>query len=105
MKPYKVRISPDALLDIQEATNWYNEQVPKLGTRFQDDTKNQINKLKNNALKHSIRYADVRCALIKKFPFLIHFVVDEDNQLVEIFAILHTSRNPKIWEKRARISK
>ena len=78
---YKVRISPDALLDIQEATNWYNDQVAKLGGRFQDDAKSQINKLKINALKHSIRYANVRCALIKKFPFLIHFVVDEEIKL------------------------
>ena len=85
MKSYKVRISPDALLDIQEATNWYNDQVPKLGTRFQEEAKSQINKLKNNPIKHSIRYVNVRCALIKKFPFLIHFIIDEENQIVEIF--------------------
>jgi hypothetical protein len=38
--------------------------------------------------------------LIKKFPFLVHFVVDEAAVVVEIFAVIHTSRNPTIWEER-----
>jgi|SRR6187402_133678 len=102
MHSYKVKINSDALLDIQEATNWYNNQVPQLGARFQASAKKQVNALKIGALKHTIRYENVRCALIKKFPFLIHFVIDENNRTVEVFAILHTSRNPKIWEKRTK---
>ena len=102
MKPYKIRINSDALLDIQEATNWYNNQVPKLGARFQSDVIKQINLLKRNALNHNIRYKNVRCVLIKKFPFLIHFVADEANKIVDVFAIIHTSRSPKIWEKRIK---
>ncbi len=28
---YKVKIHKDALLDIQEPTDWYNKQLPGLG--------------------------------------------------------------------------
>jgi plasmid stabilization system protein ParE len=100
MQSYKIRISIDAISDIQEATDWYNNQVPKLGTRFRETTKKQINLLKKGALNHGVRYGNVRCALIEKFPFLIHFTVDEKSQIVEVFAVFHTSRNPKIWNKR-----
>ena len=100
MKSYKLIIDTEALQDIQEATNWYNEQSSGLGTRFQKQTKSQINKLKSTPNNYSVRYANVRCMLIKKFPFLVHFTVDDTLLLVEIFAVIHTSRNPKMWEQK-----
>jgi plasmid stabilization system protein ParE len=98
MTEFKVRIHKGALQDIQEATDWYNKQVPGLGKRFQNQVRKQINALRITAKHYSIRYSDVRCILIKNFPFLIHFVL-RDNQ-VEVFAVIHTSRNPKIWESK-----
>jgi hypothetical protein len=53
-------------------------------------------------LAYAIRYADVRCMLVKKFPFMVHFTIDENQKLVEVFAVHHTSRNPKIWEERKK---
>ena len=102
MKKYKLFIDTSALLDIQETTDWYNEQSPGLGSLFQKQVKLQINKLKNNPLSYSIRYADVRCMLVKKFPFLVHFIVDDSNSFMEVFAVIHTSRNPKIWEQKRK---
>ena len=95
---YKILIDEEALSDIQEATEWYNEQLQDLGSRFQKQVKSQINSLKTDAEIHTNRYENVRCMLIKKFPFMVHYTVD--NLTVNIFAILHTSRNPKIWEDR-----
>ena len=102
MAKYKIKIEPDALEDIQKATDWYNEQLPGLGSRFQKQVIDQINSLKSNPSGYAIRYADVRCMLIKKFPFMVHFTTDEDRKLIEVFAIFHTSRNPKIWEARKK---
>lgn len=42
MPKFKVKIDSDALLDIQEATNWYNKQIAGLGSRFQKQVKQQI---------------------------------------------------------------
>ncbi len=100
MKRFKIKIDKDALSDIQEATDWYNQKMQGLGTRFQRQVKQQINSLKNNPESYGKRYANVRCMLIKKFPFLVHFTINESKHIVEIFAIIHTSRNPKIWEER-----
>jgi plasmid stabilization system protein ParE len=105
MKSYKIKIDQDALEDIKEATKWYNEQVPGLGSRFQKQLKKQVNSLAKTPNSYTKRYADVRCMLIYKFPFLVHFKVDESTNIVEIFAVLHTSRNPKIWEERRNNNK
>ncbi|SDT63981.1 ParE toxin of type II toxin-antitoxin system, parDE [Mucilaginibacter mallensis] len=102
MKSYKIKIKDEALVDILNITDWYNERVPNLGLKFQKNTRLQINTLKHNAYSFAIRYKDVRCTLVKKFPFLIHYIIDEDNKVVNVYAIIHTSRNPKIWERKTK---
>lgn len=99
MIKYKIRINTNALEDIQCITIWYNEQLQGLGSRFQKQVKMQINSLKINPNAYAIRYTDVRCMLIKKFPFLVHFTLNESQKTVDIFAVYHTSRNPHIWKK------
>jgi len=88
MTRYKISIDQDALQDIQDATDWYNEQLPGLGAHFQKQVKGQIGSLKKNAGLYSVRYSDFRCMLITRFPFLVHFAVSEKQKLNEIsFAI------------------
>ena len=98
---YSIKIEIDALQDIQNATDWYNKQLQGLGTKFQKQVILQINSLKNRPKFYAIRYRAVRCLVVKKFPFLIHYTIDEDLKRVEIFAIYHTSRNPEIWDLRS----
>jgi plasmid stabilization system protein ParE len=100
---YKLKINEEALQDIQEITDWYNAQVGGLGSRFQKQAKSQINSLKNNPDIYVNRYDDVHCMLIKKFPFLVHFTINDNAFIVEIFAVIHTSRNPKIWNTRREL--
>ena len=100
---YLIKVDKDALEDIQSATDWYNEQLQGLGTRFQKQVITQINSLESSASMYSIRYANVHCMLIKKFPFMVHYTLDSTLLLVEVFAVIHTSRNPKIWEQRRNL--
>jgi hypothetical protein len=78
MQEYKIKIHAEALDDIQDATDWYNEQSNGLGRRFQSQVVKQINKLKDSALLYAIRYENVRCMMIKKFPFMVHFSVNNN---------------------------
>lgn len=103
METYTIKINKNALKDIQAATDWYNIQSSGLGTRFQNKVKVHINSLKSSPLLYRVRYSDVCCLLIDKFPFLIHYTVNESINLVEIFAVIHTSRNPKIWEIKRKL--
>lgn len=97
---FKIKIYPEALLDIEQAADWYNKQLPGLGKRFKKQIVKQINKLATTAELHTIRYNEVRCMVINKFPFMVHFTLNNQIQEVRVFAVFHTSRSPQIWLER-----
>lgn len=98
MKKFKVQIEPEALTDIQEITDWYNEQQSGLGTKFQKATINHINSLNRDPQRYSIRYNQIRCGLVRKFPYMSHFYINEESRTVEVLAVISTKRNPEIWK-------
>lgn len=67
---------------------------------FLKEIKKEVNQILKNPLAYEIRYADIRIAYVKKFPYGIHFEYLELENQVNILAVLHTSRNPKIWKER-----
>lgn len=100
MRKYKVRIEPVALADIQEITDWYNEAQAGLGKRFQNTAIKQINSLNKAPQIYAIRYKEIRCVVIKKFPYMAHFYINNENDTVEVLAVISTNRNPKIWQEK-----
>lgn len=102
MKRYKVKIVPEALADIQEITDWYNEQQSRLGKRFQKTAIKHINSLDKDPQIYAVRYNEIRCILIKKFPYMVYFYINDKNSTVEILAVISTGCNPKIWKEKTR---
>jgi len=100
MEKYIIQIGPEALEDIQDITDWYNEKQPELGRRFQETTIKQINSLAKDPQIYAIRYKEIRCMLVKKFPYMAHFYVNEETKNVEVLAVISTDRNPRIWEEK-----
>ena len=100
MIKYKVKIEPEALADIQEITDWYNEQQANLGKRFQNTTLKQINNLQLDPQIYTLRYNEIRCMIVKKFPYMVHFYINQENNSVEVLAVISTERNPKIWRMK-----
>lgn len=98
---YKIQVDEDAFQDIIDASLWYEEQSIGLGKRFRVQVMKQISGLKKNPLIFAVRYSDVFCVRVDKFPFLIHYIVEAN--CVYIYSVFHTSRNPRIWDKRTGI--
>ena len=99
---FQLKIDTDALNDIQETFEWYELQLKGLGLRYKTQTKKQINSLKKDPYLFSIKYNEIRCRKIEKFPFLIHYLINENINVVTVFAVFHTSRNPEIWNTRQK---
>ena len=97
---YKVIILPFAKNDIKESALWYNQQSKGLGKKFTSEIKKQIQIAILNPYTFSIKYSNVRAIILKKFPYMIHFTIDESNYRILISAVLHTSRNSDIWVER-----
>ena len=100
MKKYQVKIEPESLSDIQEITDWYNRQQTGLGKRFQKAAINQINSLNKDPHIYVIRYKEIRCILVKKFPYMAHFYINDEINTVEVLAVISTDQDPKIWTEK-----
>lgn len=96
---YQILISPLAIQDIQQAIDYYDEQQLGLGEKFESALNEYLQVLKKYPL-FQFRYDKVRCLPLPKFPYMIHFTVDEKEKTVIIQAIFHTAKNPKSWKKR-----
>lgn len=97
---YRVVYIPKVLIDIQDAVDWYNFKQPGLGRKFYIQLKKHQKILSSKPLSFSIRYDEIHCLKISDYPYMFHYKVDNPNKRVIIFALFHTSRNPKNWDKR-----
>lgn len=96
----KTVIENHAKDDIRESIKWYNNQKKGLGNLFFADANSTIEKLKSNPFLFQIRYFEVHTAVLKKFPYMIHYYIDPNRKAIVIIAVLHTSRNPSVWFTR-----
>jgi plasmid stabilization system protein ParE len=97
---YKSLILPLAKEDIRDAARWYNEQSQGLEKRFTGEVRDSVRFIKKNPSACNVRYDKVRTAVLKVFPFMIHYTIDEGKKTVIISAVLHTSKDPIEWKKR-----
>ncbi len=96
---FTVLIEQRAAYDIQESIDYYDEKQIGLGLKFKNAIDKEFIAMEQNPF-YQIRYGNVRCRLVKKFPYLIHFNVNELNKCVSVFAVINTSKDPNTnWIK------
>src|SRR5689334_2441393 len=95
---FSIAIADAAEEDLRMAYNWYKEQNEKLADSFEMHFSKAIDSIQQNPFKTQVRYKSIRVFFLKKFPFGIHFKV-EDTRIL-IVAVFHTSMNPRKWKKR-----
>lgn len=79
--------------DIREARKWYDKQERGLGKKFYAEVRAGLVAIQKSP-HFQIRYDEVRCLPLRKYPFMIHFTVDEVKQTVLVLACIHCSLNP-----------
>lgn len=97
---YQPVLLPEAQADIYEAACWYNLQQKALGKRFTADVRKNVIGLCKHPEMVPIRYDQTRCALLDRFPFMIHFVIDSETKVLVFTAVFHMSRSPEELRKR-----
>ncbi len=96
---FSIAILPSALNDIQKAIEYYDEQQIGISEKFESEVNQLFLSLQKNPF-YQIRYKKIHCLPLKKFPFMIHYIVDEKTSTIYVRAILHTSLNPdEYWLK------
>jgi len=100
--PYKIVIQNLAKEDFRQARTFYKETLVKdLSNRFTQEIKFTLtNKIAIYPTAFAVRYRNVRIAHTHKFPFAVHFFVDELNKTIFIIAIIHSKRLFETVQKR-----
>lgn len=96
MKSYAIIFSPVTFDDVEKTVTYYEEKQEGLGKRFATHLQLTLNIIKSNPFFATVRYDDIRCVLIKKFPYLVHYHIDEEEQIVTILAVYSTYKEP-LW--------
>jgi plasmid stabilization system protein ParE len=97
---YKAFILPLAKQDISDAVTWYESKQKGLGKLFVEEIRSKVLFIRNNPKTTTIKYDDIRCAILDVFPFMVHYTIDELQKTIIVVAVFHTSLNPERWRKR-----
>jgi len=88
----------EAQRDIDEAALWYEGERAGLGLQFVDALDALLRRVAESPLQFPSIVADVRRALLQRFPYGVYFIRSET--AVEIIAVLHLHRHPGTWKRR-----
>ena len=95
---YRLIIRPEAELDLEDAFAWYESQDSGLGSEFVRAIDACISTIGRNPLAYRLIYQQSRRALVRRFPYSLFYVVEEDT--IFVIACFHTKRNPTDWQDR-----
>ncbi len=90
---FKVVIEPRALADIQDGIDYYEEQLEGLGERFSATVDHYLKSISLNPY-YQVRYEDYRAIPTGKFPYLIVYYLNEEQETAYVMAVFHTSQDP-----------
>jgi plasmid stabilization system protein ParE len=97
---HRVNIRPQALSDISDAADWYEQRQAGLGERFTREVVTAIDALATEAYVHRVRHKRLhaRWCFPHHFPYRIVYRVADD--VVTVVAVIHAARHDKHWRSR-----
>jgi len=95
----RLRVSRRAEREAGEAYEWYEAQVPGLGTQFLTALDEQFARIRESPQSYTEILPGIRRSLLSHFPYGVFFATK--GGITAILAIVHTSRNPRHWPRRS----
>ncbi len=91
-------VEPEAEKDITSAYRWYEAKHSGLGREFIECVDDVFQRLCTTPEVHAVMYKSIRQALVRRFPYVVCYVFQDD--CVSVIAVFHGHRDPKAWESR-----
>jgi plasmid stabilization system protein ParE len=89
---------PEAVADIVDASAWYARQKDGLGEEFLSAVRDTADRISEQPLLYAVVHRETRRALVRRFPYGLYYKLWD--QKVVVVACFHTSRKPRIWQRR-----
>lgn len=96
----RVILSPEANDDLDDAFEWLGSQLLGLDGRFLEEVNSALEQIAGHPYRFPERFTGIRAALLRKFQYTIFYEVNETQDVVFVYGILHQARNPKILKRR-----
>ena len=100
MKTYQLVSIPEADADVEATFTWYENERELLGADFLSEVRATYDRIVEYPMQYEEIHANVRRAFTRRFPYAVYFAI-ADNTVV-VFAVLHASRDPAVWQSRTR---
>jgi hypothetical protein len=97
---YELIVTEDAEIDIEQAMDWYESQQKGLGIKYILSVRACLKLILKNPFVFAIIYLKIRKANTKKFPYSLYYTINELNNEIITFAVIHGHRSDKIWKQR-----
>src|SRR5438552_12684115 len=92
-------VRPEAEAELLDAAQRYQRQREGLGVEFLSALDLTFDAIRQRPTWFPFAHADVRRALVKRFPYAVYFLLD--SRKVTVVAIRHTARRNRDLEERA----
>jgi toxin ParE1/3/4 len=95
----RLRLTPEAELDLDEAHLWYHRHTPGLAANFLAAVNACITSIQRHPEAYALVDATTRRALVRRrFPYAIFYEVGAPE--IVVYAIFHVARDPRAWRRR-----
>ena len=88
-------VSLCAQAEIEEAIRWYEEATPGMGSAFHESLYDALTFVSENPEASPVAFDQFRCKVVKKFPFLVFYLLHAET--IEVIAVAHQKRRPGYW--------
>lgn len=96
MTPY--RFHPEALIEFEQAAQYFAERQPGLELRFIASIEATIARICEAPQRWRLYDSDIRRCLARVFPYAVLYSIEQDHILV--LAVMHCRREPGYWQQR-----
>jgi plasmid stabilization system protein ParE len=93
-------IAAEVEQDIREAYVWYEERRAGLGEEFLSCVEACVQRVCRSPEIHAIVHENYRRALVRRFPYAVFYEFDLDLNIVTVYCVFHTARDPAKWRIR-----
>lgn len=95
-----IEFSFSAQEELEAHVVYYEQLVAGLGNRFRKCIYSHLSTVQRIPYM-KVRYDEVRCVPILGFPYMLHYSVLAERNVIRVHGLIHTSRNPADnWNKQ-----
>jgi plasmid stabilization system protein ParE len=95
----RILFRPIADKELDDAMAWYESKKAGLGAELKEAVDHALKRIAENPGRFRRVRGEVRRALLRRFPYAIHFLPEP--QAIVVLAVFHTRRDPQHLEGRA----